>query len=112
MVRKLLRIAEPKRFSIADAANRWGFWHMGQFTADYRELFGELPSKTLRNSYETKNGGLVRGRYSSFRKVVAASGSREQWNTDSGTSTAATNQRQTLQCPRHHRLSAISRAKK
>lgn len=33
---------------ISDVANRWGFWHMGQFAADYRKLFGELPSQTLR----------------------------------------------------------------
>ena len=29
-------------------ANRWGFWHMGQFARDYREMFGELPSATLK----------------------------------------------------------------
>ncbi len=33
--------------SIADIANNWGFWHMGQFAADYRQHFGELPSATL-----------------------------------------------------------------
>ncbi len=32
---------------IADIANNWGFWHMGQFAADYRRMFGELPSATL-----------------------------------------------------------------
>jgi len=32
---------------IADVANRWGFWHMGQLAADYRRLFDELPSDTL-----------------------------------------------------------------
>ena len=31
---------------ISDVANRWGFWHMGQFAADYCRLFGELPSET------------------------------------------------------------------
>ncbi len=31
---------------VADVANRWGFWHMGQFAADYKRLFGELPSET------------------------------------------------------------------
>ena len=36
------------RGRIADVANRWGFWHMGQFAADYRRQFGELPSETLR----------------------------------------------------------------
>lgn len=32
---------------VADVANCWGFWHMGQFAADYRRQFGELPSETL-----------------------------------------------------------------
>ena len=32
---------------ITDVANRWGFWHMGQFARDYRAVFGELPSATL-----------------------------------------------------------------
>jgi AraC family ethanolamine operon transcriptional activator len=33
---------------INEIANRWGFWHMSQFAADYRRFFGELPSETLR----------------------------------------------------------------
>lgn len=32
--------------TITDAANRQGFWHMGQFARDYRQFFGELPSQT------------------------------------------------------------------
>lgn len=32
---------------ISDIANRWGFWHMGQFASDYKLFFGELPSQTL-----------------------------------------------------------------
>ena len=39
--------AKDGKESIADAANNWGFWHMGQFAADYRQHFGELPSETL-----------------------------------------------------------------
>jgi len=42
--RDLLRSSGEK--SIADVANRWGFWHMGQFARDYRRQFGELPSQT------------------------------------------------------------------
>jgi AraC family ethanolamine operon transcriptional activator len=31
---------------INEIANRWGFWHMSQFAADYSHFFGELPSET------------------------------------------------------------------
>ncbi len=40
----LLHIGKDRR--IADVANDWGFWHMGQFAKDYRLMFGELPSET------------------------------------------------------------------
>jgi len=33
--------------SVSSAARRWSFTHMGQFSHDYRALFGEVPSKTL-----------------------------------------------------------------
>ncbi|RKX37917.1 MAG: hypothetical protein DRP64_16575 [Verrucomicrobia bacterium] len=46
-VHKQLRGAQPGQIRVADAANNWGFWHMGQFAADYRKLFGENPSATL-----------------------------------------------------------------
>ncbi len=42
-VRRELQISGGEAL-IADVANRWGFWHMGQFAADYRVKFGELPS--------------------------------------------------------------------
>ncbi|MFF0952266.1 AraC family transcriptional regulator [Rhizobium leguminosarum] len=32
--------------SVSDVARRWGFTHMGRFSAFYREAFGELPSET------------------------------------------------------------------
>jgi len=47
-VRRQFWHADPSTTTIADVANYWGFWHMGQFAADYRRLFGELPSETLR----------------------------------------------------------------
>jgi AraC-like DNA-binding protein len=46
-VRNDLADSPPDTF-IADVANIWGFWHLGQFAQDYRKLFGELPSETLR----------------------------------------------------------------
>ena len=39
--------------TIADIANNWGYWHMGQFAADYKRLFGELPSQTFNSNIST-----------------------------------------------------------
>jgi AraC family ethanolamine operon transcriptional activator len=33
--------------TVHEVAQRWGFWHSGEFAAAYRRLFGELPSQTL-----------------------------------------------------------------
>jgi AraC-like DNA-binding protein len=41
---------KSRRGKISDIANRWGFWHMGQFASDYRRFYGELPSETLTKS--------------------------------------------------------------
>ena len=35
--------------SVADIALKWGFSHLGRFSAAYRDEFGELPRQTLRN---------------------------------------------------------------
>jgi len=36
--------------TVHDVAARWGFWHMGAFSTDYRLQFGELPSQTRRSA--------------------------------------------------------------
>ncbi|MDD2925725.1 helix-turn-helix domain-containing protein [Rhodoferax sp.] len=46
--RRELRCADSTCASVSDVAVRYGFWHLSQFAADYRWLFGELPSETLR----------------------------------------------------------------
>lgn len=33
--------------TISDVASQWGFWHLSQFSQDYKNLFGELPSQTV-----------------------------------------------------------------
>jgi AraC family ethanolamine operon transcriptional activator len=45
--RKDLRRRPPKT-TVTDVANRWGFWHMGDFAMNYRRVFGELPSESPR----------------------------------------------------------------
>ena len=47
-VRKNLK-SNAENSSIIQVASEYNFWHMGQFTKDYKNLFGELPSDTLRN---------------------------------------------------------------
>ncbi len=44
-VRKILLCSQETR-TIADIAADWGFWHMSKFAADYKRMFGELPSAT------------------------------------------------------------------
>jgi AraC family ethanolamine operon transcriptional activator len=39
--------------AVQDVAARWGFWHLGQFSLDYKRQFGELPSATLKASRTT-----------------------------------------------------------
>jgi AraC-like DNA-binding protein len=34
--------------TVTTAAGRWGFVHLGRFASQYRQLFGESPSETLR----------------------------------------------------------------
>lgn len=47
-VRRELKRADPGNTHVADIAARWGFWHLSHFAADYRAMFGELPSDTLK----------------------------------------------------------------
>ncbi|WP_158598045.1 helix-turn-helix domain-containing protein [Noviherbaspirillum saxi] len=47
-VRRLLRSIPASQMTISEAAARWGFFHLGSFSNDYRQFFGELPSQTLR----------------------------------------------------------------
>jgi AraC family transcriptional regulator, ethanolamine operon transcriptional activator len=45
-IRKALLSAENASISIGEVASRWGIWHLSRFAADYRSIFGELPSET------------------------------------------------------------------
>ena len=46
-VRRALLTSDRLRAVVGDLAASYGFWHVGQFAADYRRAFGETPSQTL-----------------------------------------------------------------
>ncbi|MFW2440786.1 MAG: helix-turn-helix domain-containing protein [Arenicellales bacterium] len=46
-VRQSLLLADTEADNVFSIAMGHGFHHQGQFAADYRELFAELPSRTL-----------------------------------------------------------------
>jgi AraC family ethanolamine operon transcriptional activator len=48
-VREMLREGD----SVTEAATAWGFWHFGHFSHEYKKLFGELPSDTLRRHHRS-----------------------------------------------------------
>ena len=44
-VRRLLRTTPVQQLGVGEAAASWGFTHLGYFAREYRDLFGELPSR-------------------------------------------------------------------
>jgi len=49
-VRRDLKNPGAQPGSVQDTAANWGFWHLGHFVTDYKRMFGELPSETLRRT--------------------------------------------------------------
>ena len=50
LARLRLRAGEPSRTSVSKIATDLGFFHLGRFAGDYRALFDETPSATLRTT--------------------------------------------------------------
>ena len=47
-VRKALKASDSSVATVTQIATQFGVWELGRFARDYRNLFGELPSRTLR----------------------------------------------------------------
>ena len=54
--RRRLREAAAVTLTVQEVAAQWGFFHMGHFSADYKAMFGELPSQTLRQAQPARSG--------------------------------------------------------
>lgn len=46
-VRHRLASSKQQNETVQDIAAEFGYWHTGQFAADYRTMFGELPTETV-----------------------------------------------------------------
>ena len=49
LVRRALRESSPAKATITEIATRFGFWQFGRLAVEYKALFGEAPSATLRH---------------------------------------------------------------
>ncbi|QYO68380.1 helix-turn-helix domain-containing protein [Leptolyngbya sp. 7M] len=52
-VHRQLKSSTAAQTTVTNIAIQWGFWHMGQFAKDYKSMFGESPSETLRKLIES-----------------------------------------------------------
>jgi AraC family ethanolamine operon transcriptional activator len=50
-IRKGLLAADPSAATVTEIATQFGVWHFSRMARDYRLLFGELPSETLRHRH-------------------------------------------------------------
>jgi AraC-like DNA-binding protein len=50
LARQVLRKSAAATTSVTEIAARFGFWNFGRFAAEYKALYGETPSATLRNA--------------------------------------------------------------
>jgi AraC-like DNA-binding protein len=48
--REELRKANSDTTTVTEVATNWGFWHFGEFSRAYKNCFGEVPSRTLKDN--------------------------------------------------------------
>ncbi len=53
-----LMVADPHRTTVTEIACNARFYHVARFAVDYRRLFGEPPSQTLKRQYTHKEDEL------------------------------------------------------
>ena len=43
-------LADRAEGNVSSIAMNWGFSHLGRFSSDYKQLFGETPSQTFKRA--------------------------------------------------------------
>ncbi|MCE7001574.1 AraC family transcriptional regulator [Kibdelosporangium philippinense] len=64
------------RGTVAEVAMRWGFTHLGRFSALYRKSYGHTPSESVRRSAHGQQAGATRGQFV-YRGPVCTMGDHE-----------------------------------
>jgi AraC family transcriptional regulator, ethanolamine operon transcriptional activator len=49
--RRRLKDSDPQETTVTEIALGLGIWELGRFSSDYKQLFDELPSQTLKNGF-------------------------------------------------------------
>jgi AraC-like DNA-binding protein len=57
--RRTLLQSDPVIARVTEIATEHGFWELGRFAGKYRQIFGEMPSKTLK--YAVRAGARLSG---------------------------------------------------
>jgi AraC-like DNA-binding protein len=60
LARRALIRAHPTTMTVTGVATEYGFWELGRFSVQYRTLFGESPSASLRRPPQSRRETLNR----------------------------------------------------